>query len=48
MNAAILLSSVAITVNILPQFQGKAVHDSWVSYGNYEGGNKGFRFLMLW
>ena len=23
--------------NILPQFQGKAVHDSWVSYGNYEG-----------
>jgi transposase len=24
-------------MNILPQFQGKAVHDSWVSYGNYEG-----------
>ncbi len=24
-------------MNILPQFQGKAVHDSWVSYGSYEG-----------
>lgn len=24
-------------MNILPQFQGKAVHDSWVSYGTYEG-----------
>ena len=24
-------------MNILPQFQGKAMHDSWVSYGNYEG-----------
>jgi hypothetical protein len=24
-------------MNILPQFEGKAVHDSWVSYDNYEG-----------
>lgn len=24
-------------MNILPQFEGKAVHDSWVSYGSYEG-----------
>lgn len=24
-------------MNILPQFGGKAVHDSWVSYRNYEG-----------
>jgi transposase len=24
-------------MNILPQFQGKAVHDSWVSYGSYGG-----------
>lgn len=24
-------------MNILPQFQGKAVHDSWVSYGQYDG-----------
>jgi len=24
-------------MNILPQFQGKAVHDSWHSYGTYEG-----------
>jgi transposase len=24
-------------MDILPQFQGKAVHDSWVSYGNYQG-----------
>ncbi|NJN59626.1 MAG: transposase, partial [Leptolyngbyaceae cyanobacterium SL_5_9] len=24
-------------VPILPQFAGKAVHDSWVSYGSYEG-----------
>lgn len=24
-------------MNILPQFEGKAVHDSWVGYGNYEG-----------
>jgi len=24
-------------MNILPQFQGKAVHDSWVSYGTYAG-----------
>jgi transposase len=23
-------------LNILPQFEGKAVHDSWVSYGSYE------------
>ncbi|HEY9643916.1 MAG TPA: IS66 family transposase [Coleofasciculaceae cyanobacterium] len=23
-------------MNILPQFQGKAVHDSWLSYGNYQ------------
>jgi transposase len=24
-------------MDILPQFQGKAVHDSWVSYGGYDG-----------
>jgi transposase len=24
-------------MDILPQFEGKAVHDGWVSYGNYEG-----------
>jgi transposase len=24
-------------MGILPQFEGKAVHDSWVSYGSYEG-----------
>jgi transposase len=24
-------------MNILPQFQGKAVHDNWPSYGSYEG-----------
>ena len=23
-------------MNILPQFKGKAIHDSWVSYGTYE------------
>jgi len=24
-------------MGILPQFEGKAVHDSWVSYGTYDG-----------
>jgi transposase len=24
-------------MDILPQFEGKAVHDSWVSYGTYQG-----------
>lgn len=24
-------------MNILPQFEGKAVHDNWVSYGSYQG-----------
>lgn len=24
-------------MNILPQFQGKAVHDSWLGYGSYQG-----------